>query len=182
MPSGEHDFSRVRRTDQLGVVPERFGFRATAGECDVLARRFGLDSLAELLVAGTLRRLEDDSSVALQARFTADVVQLCVISLEPIARRLDVPVELIYQPDIAATADDTREVAMDFDEPDPPEPLIDDAIDIGAAVVEHLALAIDPYPRKENVLIPPQYADQGEDVPDLRDHPLAALRSLTKKG
>ena len=181
MPSANPEFSRVHRTDQLGVAPEGFDHRATAGECAALARRLGLESLVDLLVAGTLRRMEDDGTVVLQARFIADVVQLCVVSLVPIERRLEVPLELVYQPANGSDAADTREVEMAFDEPDPPELLIDDAIDIGAAVVEHLALAIDPYPRQDNVLLSPQYTDLGCAAPDSHDHPLAALRSLTEK-
>ncbi len=175
-------FTRVYRTGELGAARQPFGFRATAGECAALARRLGLESLAELSVTGTLRRLEDDQTVRLEAAFTADIEQLCVVSLEPVERHLDERLELVYKSESEPVVGDGLAVAVAYDEPDPPEPLVDGAIDIGAAVVEHLALAIDPYPRKEDVLIPSQYADHGDARPELRDHPLATLRSLTEKG
>ena len=133
-------------------------------------------------VAGTLRRLEDGETVALDVHFTAEIGQLCVVTLEPIAQRLDERFELVYQPMPDPSAGGVREVVVAIDEADPPEPLIDQAIDVGAAVAEHLALLIDLYPRKENAAIAPQYADAGGDQPDRRDHPLAALRVLTEKG
>ena len=182
MPLRDDGFSRVHRTDELDAAPAPFGFRATVGESAALARRLGVEALVELSVTGTLRRLEDARTVVLEARFTADIVQLCVASLEPIERHLDERFELVYKPETDAMVGDGLVVAVAYDEPDPPEPLVDDEIDIGAAVVEHLALAIDPYPRKDNVLIPSQYADHGDDTLVRHDHPLAALRSLTEKG
>ena len=174
-------FTRVYRTGELGAARQPFGFRATAGECAALARQLGLESLTELSVIGSLRRLEDTETVALEAAFTADIEQLCVVSLEPIERRLDERLELVYKFETEPVVGDGLAVAVACDEPDPPEPLVDGAIDIGAAVFEHLALAIDPYPRKEDVLIPSQYAGHGDDTPDRHDHPLAALGSLTEK-
>ncbi len=181
MPPPDDEFTRVRRTDGLDAAPEPFRFRATAGECAALARRLDLQSLAGLSVTGTLRRLEDDHTVMLEARFSADIEQLCVLSLEPIEQRLDERLELVYKPDADADAGNGRAVVVAYDDADLPEPLTDEAIDIGAAVAEHLALAIDPYPRKKDVLIASKYVDHGDDMADRQDHSLAALRSLTKK-
>ena len=181
IPPPDGEFVRVFRTDELGATPERFTFAATAAECAALAQRFDLTSLADLSVAGTLRRLEDGESVALDVHFTAAIGQLCVVTLDPIARRLDERFELGYKPLPDAYAGVEREVVVAIDEPDPPEPLVDHTIDVGAAVAEHLALVIEPYPRNENVSIAPDYADVGGDQADRRDHPLAALRVLTEK-
>ena len=180
-PPPDAEFVRVFRTDELGATPEKIAFTATTGECAALAWRCDLTSLADLSVAGTLRRLEDGETVALEVHFTAEIGQLCVVTLDPIAWRLDERFERVYQPMPDPSAGGVREVVVAIDEADPPEPLIDQAIDVGAAVAEHLALVIDLYPRKENAAIAPQYADAGGDQPDLRDHPLAALRVLTKK-
>ncbi len=37
------------------------------------------------------------------------------------------------------------------DQEDPPDPILDDTIDLGAVAVEFMVLGLDPYPRKPGV-------------------------------
>ena len=69
--------------------------------------------------------------------------------------------------DIEADAKDGAEV------PDPPEPIINGLIDLGRLATDALFLAIDPYPRKPDVVFEQAVAD---DSPE--DHPFAALKVL----
>ena len=58
---------------------------------------------------------------------------------------------------------------------EPPEPLVDGKVDLGALATEFLILGIDPYPRKAGAqFAPPKVEDAGE-------HPFAALESLKKR-
>ena len=62
--------------------------------------------------------------------------------------------------------------AVDADEP--PEPLQDGVVDLGAVATEFLLLGIDPYPRKPDAVF---------DAPpagDPADKPFAALAALKK--
>ena len=57
---------------------------------------------------------------------------------------------------------------------EPPEPLVDGKIDLGALATEFLVLGIDPYPRKAGAeFTPPKVGD--DDA-----HPFAALEALKK--
>ena len=63
---------------------------------------------------------------------------------------------------------------MDEDE-EPPEPLQDGKVDLGALANEFLLLGIDPYPRKPGAeFAPPAAAEAGE-------HPFAGLEALKKR-
>jgi uncharacterized metal-binding protein YceD (DUF177 family) len=62
-------------------------------------------------------------------------------------------------------------VELDPDAADPPDVLEDDAIDLAAYVVEHLALEIDPFARKPGVEF--EYTP-----PDEEESPFAVLKKL----
>ncbi len=68
-----------------------------------------------------------------------------------------------------------REVEIDPNADDPPDPIEGGRIDLGALVVEHLALEIDPFPRKPGVVFEPP---AGGEPPS----PFAALRDFKAKG
>jgi uncharacterized metal-binding protein YceD (DUF177 family) len=73
--------------------------------------------------------------------------------------------------------DDGGELTLDLEAPDPPDLLEGEEIDVEAYVVEHLALAIDPFPRKPGVEF--EYMDK--DAAEVS--PFAVLKNLqTRKG
>lgn len=104
------------------------------------------------------------------------VGQTCVVSLEPIESEVSEPVDLRFapMPDGAAA-----QLAKDRKKPrgreEPPEPLVDGQIDLGALATEFLILGLDPYPRKTGV----QFASP--KVEDAGERPFAALEVLKKR-
>ena len=64
---------------------------------------------------------------------------------------------------------------MDLDAPDPPDVLTSDEIDLAGYLVEHLALDIDPFPRK-----PGAEFDYQPDVAE--ESPFAVLKRLKDDG
>jgi uncharacterized metal-binding protein YceD (DUF177 family) len=106
----------------------------------------------------------------------ARVGQTCVVSLDPIENDIDEPVDLIFAPpeqipEMSALVDETAE--SDVEIPDPPEPIENGVIDLGRLATDALFLAIDPYPRRPDVVF-----DLPEVAPDPEDHPFAALKAL----
>lgn len=151
------EFSRVVDSGGVGPAPERHDVVAEAGECEALARRFGLESLDRLSATVTLTRVSG-GQVRLVGRLSAGLAQNCVVSLEPVAQTVEEEFSLFYaEPVEAADAWDARdgkggqirggEVDVGLDDEASPEPLTDGCIDIGEAVAQQLALALDPYPR-----------------------------------
>ncbi len=106
----------------------------------------------------------------------AKVGQTCVVSLEPIETEVAEAVDLRFIPVPAGVSDepDTLRNKVRKGE-EPPEPLVEGKVDLGALATEYLMLGIDPYPRKEGVqFAPPPIEDGGE-------RPFAALASLKKQ-
>jgi len=162
------EFSRPLEISRLPRVPTAMTVEATTAECTALARRFSLLALEHLAaylklewIAGNLLRLE--------AELSADIVQECVVTLEPVRSHVEDRFVLLYGP-----APEAREVMLNGAE-EVLEPIIDGRVDLGEAVAQQLSLAIDPFPRAPGA-IPP--SAPGEAVAS----PFAALATWKKKG
>ncbi len=147
--ASEPEFSRPVAVDRLGESGLALELVASAAERAALARHLGLLALEQLSGRAAIDRVDGGPVVRLRVAWTADVVQSCVVTLDPVPARLDEAFEQRFVPP-AAKAGPAREVFVDVGEEaeEPPEPLIGGRIDIGAALAEQLALALDPYPRK----------------------------------
>ncbi|CAM1630644.1 Large ribosomal RNA subunit accumulation protein YceD [Bartonella apihabitans] len=94
--------------------------------------------------------------VRVKGKFEAEIVQACVVTLEPLPKHIEEEVESVFIPDDSKLVkyqerDNTSEVFVDAEGPDTPEVFHGDSIDIGAFLEEFFELSIDPYPRKEGV-------------------------------
>lgn len=136
------EFSRPVELGRLGSLEAVYPIAATPAEREALARRFGLLALHRLEAEVRLQRLAR-GMVRVSGSFAAEVVQACVVSLEPVASRLTEEFIVLYGP---TGPDET--VVMDY-ESELIEPLAGNSIDIGEAVAQQLAVALDPYPRAE---------------------------------
>jgi hypothetical protein len=136
-----------------------------------LARELGLESLPALSARLTIRPWLDGAEVA--GRFDAVVEQLCSVSLEPFEQPLAGEIEVRLAPADSphAAGPAAAEVENDPAAPDPPDVLAGDEIDLAAIVAEHLALEIDPFPRKPGAVF--DYAPPPEET-----SPFAALKKL----
>ena len=108
----------------------------------------------------------------------ASVTQTCVVSLEPVASTLEVPVEIEFWPlrlieDRAETVDE----AASHGTLDWPEPIVDNKIDLGPVIYETLATVLDPYPKRDGVSF--QWSDVPADAgTGGEESPFAALKRL----
>lgn len=159
MTQQDAEFSRIIAVDELGEEDERdVAVSADAAERAALAARLGLVSLdrfeARVHVTGL-----PAGAVAVHVAFEADVVQTCVVTLDPVAGAVAETFDLVFEPVDAGAgraapdgaAADRAEVEVMPDDEEPPEPMIGRRFDIGVHLAEYLALAIDPYPRKEGI-------------------------------
>ncbi len=137
------EFCRIVECDGLGPAPARHDIEADAGEREALARRFGLERLDGLAAKVSLKR-NGDRRIAVDGSFLADLAQTCIVSLEPVPEHIEESFSLVYASEEGTGAED---LAFTLDDNDWPEPLLDGKIDIGEAVAQQLALALEPYPR-----------------------------------
>lgn len=111
--------------------------------------------VAELLDLPALARFEGEVTVSpwldgaeLRARWTADVQQTCSVTAEPFDSTLSGDFSVRAVPaDSRAAPSPEAEVSVDPDAEDPPDVLDDETLDVGAYLVEALALELDPFPR-----------------------------------
>jgi uncharacterized metal-binding protein YceD (DUF177 family) len=118
-----------------------------------LADRFDLQDIAELSAELSLRRVRGDA-VRLDGTIHAKVTQTCVVSLQPVPAAISETIAVNFAEE---AAEDAGEVEVAYDLDDAPEPIIHGRIDIGEAVAQQLALALDPYPRAPDAEIPAAY-------------------------
>lgn len=141
-----------------------------------LAARFGLLSLDRLVASLKVTRGASGIPVRVRGHLEASVVQECVISLEPVSSEIKELIEVVYAP----AAEDAEEEAFSLDQPDPPEPLEGDTLELGELVAQHLSIGLDPYPRKAGAKAPEWDQNGAEDAEDTPVSPFAVLEQLWK--
>ncbi len=163
------EFSRpidVLRLPQAGGTYE---IVASPEERAALAKRFELLTLNRLVarvqltpvVAGFYR---------LTATLEAELTQACVVTLEPVATRIEEAFSLLY-----GAVDDQGDILLDG-ESETVEPIEGGMVDIGEAVAQQLSLSLDPFPRA------PAAAPSGPVIAGAErlESPFAVLAKLRK--
>ena len=105
--------------------------------------------------------------VRVRGEVHAEIVQSCIVTLEPIDAKVDTEIDTIFVPENSRLArlplDENGELIISAEGPDIPETFSGDTLDAGAIAEEFFELAIDPYPRKEGVdAAPPVVVQYGE--------------------
>ncbi|WP_448582879.1 YceD family protein [Thermaurantiacus sp.] len=136
------EFSHGLMVDRIAANGMVLYLEAGADSRLQLAARFGLVALDRLEADLVVTR--DARGVTLAGRFAADVIQACVISGEPVQARIAEELALRFE-ELAEPVPDC-EVELSHEALDL-LPIEDGAIDVGEALAQSLALALDPYPR-----------------------------------
>jgi len=139
------EFSRPHRLDQIGAGESEVRLAAEPEERAALAQRFGLPAIDRLEASFTLRR--DAIGVVARGHLSAEVVQSCVVTDEPLPAPIEEDFAIRFVPEGDGEAQE--EVELSEDECDTVF-YAGGAIDLGEAAAETLALALDPFPRSPN--------------------------------
>jgi uncharacterized metal-binding protein YceD (DUF177 family) len=136
------DFAHRLPLDQIRDG-DRLDLSADEEECAAVAGRLGLLSLDRLEAHAVLSR--DGQKVRASGRLKAAVEQACVASGVSVPAHIDEPFELSFMPEprLGGPDDEIELSPADLDT------IFHDgsAIDLGGAITDTLALALDPYPR-----------------------------------
>lgn len=162
----------------IGVAPQTRKIETSEEERAAIADALDLLALPALEAELELRR-DGRGRIHAEGRVTADIVQSCVVSLEPVPQHIDEPISMIFVED-GEVEDEPRpgaEIRVDPTDQDPPEVLSGPVLDLSPIVMEHFVLAIDPYPRAPGAQLP----DTGEAAGDSPDSPFAVLARLKEK-
>jgi len=170
-----------------GVEPvQSFKIEATAAERAALAKRFDLIALDSFTAEGTLTTLDGGRRALLRGHIAAKLVQRCVVTLEPVPDVIGEAFALEYADDATAAVIE-KELELDPEAADPPDPLVDEAVDVGEAAAEHLALALNPYPRVPDAQLPGEFVEEPPSPAEsegsaAKNSPFMALAKLVRKG
>ena len=178
-------FRWLVRLEAIGPGGVTLSALAKPSECAALAARYGIRSVASLGATAELWR--KGSGAGARVQIVADVVQSCIVTLEPVQGHIDQTFEVDFlpregaQPAETAGANGRAREGGDF------EPIIGGTLDLGAVACEYLSLAIDPYPRKPGAeFAAAEYGGAGsrggEKVDSAGRSPFAGLGGLISEG
>ncbi|MCP4394624.1 MAG: DUF177 domain-containing protein [Alphaproteobacteria bacterium] len=243
------EFSRLFDVETLSESPESMKIKALKGECAALAKRFHVQDVKYLKAEFDLTKMSD-GKVSMEGFYTSNVVQTCVVTLEPVVSHIKGEIDVVFcdaeeitrrdealkkkmlaeeerkhQEKLKAKSgnrncsgcggdgdaedvrsrnkrsrrvkkaqieeavsddlfDDEGFLSMSFDNAEI-EPINDDGgvIDLGEVIAQHLALEINPYPRKEGAVFqdPSPNKHAGEFGLTTSENPFAVLASLKDK-
>ncbi len=165
----------IREIGAKGLNGER---AATSDERQALADFLGLVSAERLDVQYVLTP-RSGGKARLRGHLSAKVEQACVVTHEALEATVEEDFDFEFWPaeDLAAF-EPAEDAVFAADDPDPPEPLVDGRIDLGALATELLGVSLDPYPRTPGAEFKPP-ADDGALA---EDHPFAVLSKLKTRG
>jgi hypothetical protein len=169
-------WSHTIRLSELAHGPVSAKLEPDAATRAQIAKLLGLESLPALSAQFTVTEWLDGAEV--KGRFTATVGQICSVSADSFEEEVEGEIDLTAVPAGSPSAPvepEGGEIELSLDAPDPPDVLEGDELDLGAYLVEHLELALDPFPRKPGAVF-----DYTPDEPI--ESPFAALKRLKDDG
>ncbi|EME69790.1 hypothetical protein H261_11490 [Paramagnetospirillum caucaseum] len=172
-------YSHPIAVDRIPARGSRLHVEPSPAEREVVARWLNVREVSEMAADFQLNPMGKTGLVRVNGRLTARVTQSCVVTLAPVETVVDEEVSLTFGPPGDEAEEEGDEIEIDFHEVDPPDPIIDGAIDLGAVMVEHLALGIDPFPRAEGAAF--TLPEPKVEAPEPKANPFAVLAALKQK-
>lgn len=170
------EFSRPIALDRIGLKEKSYEISADDRECAALAKRLGIPAVNTFDATIRLRLTGGGGLVRLSGRIKAALTQICVVTLEPIPTVVEEDFTRVYS---VEAGDEMAEVVVEMDEDEVPDPIENGQIDIGEAAAEHLALAMDPFPRSHDAAF--ESPEEPPEEPEVKQSPFAGLSALHKK-
>jgi uncharacterized metal-binding protein YceD (DUF177 family) len=166
------EFSRPVAVEEMEPGDE-IGRSLEADEAEraALADRMELIALESLSVEATVRRLSGGPLYRVRGQLLADVVQSCVVTLDPVPGRVEAEFDELY-------AAEGYEPPEEEEGAELPEFFDGHAIDLGELAAQILLLSLDPYPRAPGAELALKNVSK-EDVSDRR-RPFEGLAEMLK--
>lgn len=169
-------FDAVVRIDRLPAGGRDLKVSLDAATRATLAKELRLtaiDVFEATLVLTPLR-----GGIRALGQLVAEILQPSVVSFEPVGQRIDEPVDRVFLPEPHGYQKPTpgSELFVDLEDDDFPDHIDGPEVDLSALLIETLALAIDPYPRREGESLDTLGVDLGNGP----SGPFAGLEKLKK--
>lgn len=177
--SSQPSFHRLIDVGGLSPAGEAFAIEATPQERESIARWLNILAVDSLSAEVVIEPQADRGRATLTGRMRAEVVQACVVTLEPLTATIEAVLRRCFSAAVddewQQYGDESEEIFLDAEDDVEIDPLPPAGIDLGMVIAEQLALEIDPFPRTA--------ASGGDgDAPPLSEdgtvQPFADLKSL----
>jgi uncharacterized metal-binding protein YceD (DUF177 family) len=159
------EFSTVIEVDEIPSKGLQMQLKADATQREALARRFDILGVDSLSAECRLTLLAGGPMVQVKGTILAVVQQSCVVTQASLKQSMRVPFSLEFAP--ASMVEENVELTLE--DADPPDVILEGKIDVGEAVAQQLALALDALPEGRKALL-----DRTEPK-----NPFAALAGLS---
>jgi hypothetical protein len=165
--------SRPYNLGRLGLSGDEITLEASAEERAALARTAEVLEVPKFSARIILKKISP-TRFAIHYELAAEIIQACVVTLEPLAARItkEFTRELHHAPALRRAAQ-SKEVVLDMGEDDLPEEIDSLHYDLAVPLLEEFLLAIDPYPRAPGVEF-----QAPEGLADKPQSPFAQLKGL----
>lgn len=146
----EPPFSRTITAERVPAGGQKGRAEADEAERAALAALYGVEEIRRLVFDYEIKP-KGKGRFHLRGEMESELVQACVITLEPVEETVAETIDLEFWP--AEDIDEPRMalaqgVGPEVEGAAPPEPLRNGLIDVGAVVAEFLSSSMNPYPRK----------------------------------
>ncbi|MDX9689183.1 MAG: DUF177 domain-containing protein [Alphaproteobacteria bacterium] len=145
----DFELSRPLKTDKIPQGGIKEHIIARPEERVALAKRLKLLDLLRFEAHVDVDH-ERDQMLVVSGSLFAEVVQQCVVTLEPVTEEVRERFDLLFAP--AHTLKHDVDGNLGDAEAELPEPIENGLLDLGEIVSQQLAMAINPYPRKEGAV------------------------------
>ena len=167
-------WSHIVRLSEIGRIAQPVRLEPDAAARGKIAATLDLIELPRL--SGEVRLTPWLDGVEIVGQWSAEVVYRCGITTDPFGAELNGRFTLrAVPPDSPQATPPEGEIELDLESEDPPDVLEDERIDLGGYLIEHLALELDPFPRKPDAVFEPP-------PPEAPESPFAVLRRLRPEG
>lgn len=184
------EWSHLIVSDDVGTACLRVKISPKADIFPVLCRRLGVYSIESLTTDLELRRNSINKVIHIKGSISAKIHQKCVVTAEPVQETIEDTFDAWFEdPNQTVSFEKARRERMSrkeqdkqpmIDEADDPEAVIDGKIDLGELVIQHLSLALVPYPRIDGAVYG-EGSSTLKDAPEgTYDNPFAALKDWKK--
>ncbi len=167
-----HEPVRIDDVPETGLHLELEADEATR---DALAATAGVNAIRQIQATFEVMR-RGRNGLHVTGWVAGLVDQTCIVTLESIINNIDEPIDIEVVSSEASHPGSARNVVVTVDANDPPEPVSNRSVNLGAVAAEFLILGIDPYPRKPGAVFE---APQSEEA--AAPNPFAALETLKNK-
>ncbi|MCP5382186.1 MAG: DUF177 domain-containing protein [Kordiimonadaceae bacterium] len=150
----ENEFSRIFNLDLIKKNGSEVEYKATDEECKNLAIRFSIPKVVSLSARCILKKLEDKlfGDYSLFVEMEAEVIQQCVLTLDDVSESIKENFSIIFKRISLSEEAEGLSKEIDFDADEEDIVIIHDKeVDIGEYIAEYLSLAMNPYPRREDI-------------------------------